>query len=211
MIFARNARDDAGDGDRIFRTSAEIGIMPWRKDGEALHTAAAELSYDDGALYVRMRAFEKNIISERKQFGDPVCRDSCLEFFFAPVFGNNAYFNFEVNPDGVMYIGFSADGTRAGSRLLTDPDIACNSFFSMKCNRNDDFWEVSYRIPYDFIRRRSPDFRDPRPGDVLRCNFYTCCDDAPELYYTVWHRICSPSPDYHLPEYFGELVFGEKE
>ena len=164
MIFRKN--DSNG-----FRTSAVIETMPWRKAGEPLHTARAELCYDEAAFYVRMRAYEIDRLAGRTQFGDPVCRDSCLEFFFAPIPGDNAYFNFELNPLATMYVGFSPAGTRESSRLLSDPDIRDNSFFSAKASSCGAYWEVSYRIPYCFIRRYAPGVKTPEPGDVLRCNF----------------------------------------
>ncbi len=191
----------------VFRTSALIETMPWRKAGEPLHTARAEVQYDSEALYVRMRSYETMPLATRRNFGDPVCRDSCLEFFFAPKAGDNAYFNFELNPLAATYTGFSPEGTRQSSRLVSDPDAADNTLFKASASSGPVFWEVSYKIPYSFIRRYVPDFKTPEPGDVLRCNFYTCCDDAPVPYYSVWHNIDAPSPDYHRPECFGALVF----
>ncbi|MBR7063206.1 MAG: carbohydrate-binding family 9-like protein [Clostridia bacterium] len=213
MIFRK--QDDTGfisfdSGDRPlsdFRTSAVLEVMPWRRAGEPLHCGRAEVCYDDSALYVRMRAYETDIIASRRAFGEPVCRDSCLEFFFAPVPGSNAYFNFEVNPLATMYVGFSPSGTREGSRLLPDPDIRDNAFFSASARFIPGGWEVSYAIPYAFIRRYAPEYKTPQSGEILRCNFYTCCDDAKEPYYSVWHTVDAPAPDYHRPESFGALVF----
>ena len=213
MIFRK--QDDTGfisfdNGDRPlsdFRTSAVLEVMPWRRAGEPLHCGRAEVCYDDSALYVRMRAYETDIIASRRAFGEPVCRDSCLEFFFAPVPGSNAYFNFEVNPLATMYVGFSPSGTREGSRLLPDPDIRDNAFFSASARFIPGGWEVSYAIPYAFIRRYAPEYKTPQSGEILRCNFYTCCDDAKEPYYSVWHTVDATAPDYHRPESFGALVF----
>ena len=206
-FYGDNIVCDQADGRSGFRTSALIETTPWRGAGEPVHAARAELTYDDEALYVRMRSYELSPIDTRRNFGDPVCRDSCLEFFFSPVPGEKAYFNFELNPSAVMYVGFSRAGTRSDSRLLSDLDIRDNSFFSARSARTGTYWEVSYKIPYTFIRRYAPEFKTPVPGDVLRCNFYTCCDDAEQPYYTVWHYINAPGPDYHRPECFGALVF----
>lgn len=199
-------RESLGNNREIFKTSALIETMPWRKEGEKNHRACAEVSYDSEALYVRMRAFETELIAERHSFGDPVCRDSCLEFFFAPLNSDNSYFNFEVNPLGTMYVGFSSDGTRSGSRLLSEISGE-TEMFGCKTSVGQSFWEVSYRIPYPFIRRFVPAFPDPVPRSVLRCNFYTCCDDNTVPYYSVWNSIDSQYPDYHRPDCFGELQF----
>ena len=113
-----NASDVCRDG---FRTSAVLEVMPWRRAGEPLHCGRAELSYDDTALYVRMRAYETELIATRRAFGEPVCRDSCLEFFFAPEPHKNAYFNFEVNPLATMYVGFRPAHCRRLGSELCDP------------------------------------------------------------------------------------------
>src|SRR3546814_9695772 len=40
-----------------------------------------------------------------------------------------------------------------------------------------------------------------------RCtgNFYKCGDDLPEPHYVAWNPIDNPTPNFHLPQYFGEL------
>ena len=44
-------------------------------------------------------------------------------------------------------------------------------------------------------------------GKKLRANFYKCGDRMPVKHYVTWNPIGWPQPDYHRPEYFGELVF----
>lgn len=208
MIHRYIKENDENEFQTIFRPSIEINTMPWKSVNGPEHIAAAELKYDSENFYIRMRAYEKSssLLSHRQQFGDPVCRDSCLEFFFAPIAGSNKYFNFEVNPACAFYIGFSEDGTRNGNRLLSEL-VSETDCFQASTRIKKAFWEVYYRIPFSFIRRYAPDFKTPGKGDVLRCNFYTCCDDAPEPYYSVWHNITSPHPDYHRPDCFGSLIF----
>ena len=208
MIFKYERKNGDVPFQKEFCPSAEINVMPWKKTNDPAHIAAAELKYDSENFYVRMRAYEKSssILCRRQKYGEAVCCDSCLEFFFAPINDSNKYFNFEVNPAGVFYIGFSENGTREGSRLLTEL-AGETDIFRASTRIETDFWEVSYRVPFSFIRRYVPDFKTPRQGDALRCNFYTCCDDAAEPYYSVWHNITAPHPDYHRPECFGSLTF----
>jgi hypothetical protein len=56
-------------------------------------------------LYVHLRATESDIRAEYTEPLSPVCQDSCLEFFFMPE-GEDRYFNYEINPNGCLYIGF---------------------------------------------------------------------------------------------------------
>ena len=65
--------------------------------------AFAQLCYDDSNLYIHLRAVEKDIRAEYTAPLSPVYQDSCLEFFFMPD-GGDRYFNFEINPNGCLYI-----------------------------------------------------------------------------------------------------------
>jgi len=193
----------------------KLGTDPWETDyppGDTPRpTATARLTYDSSCLYVHLRSVRPadELTMRREHFGEQVCCDSCLEFFFAPVPGDNKYFNFEANPSATLYVGFSAAGTRAGSRLLTElTEERVQELFRPGAIIRPAYREVSYRIPYTFIREYCPEFTDPVPGDLLRANFYSCCDDAPQPHYTVWHNVTSSQPDYHRPEDFGELEFG---
>ncbi|MBO7423373.1 MAG: carbohydrate-binding family 9-like protein, partial [Oscillospiraceae bacterium] len=92
--------------------------------------AFARLCYDDEALYVSLRAVEAQIRAEYTAPLSPVHRDSCLEFFFMPERGDR-YFNFEVNPNGCMHIGFGHN--RADRVILARRDDM--EFFCIKPER----------------------------------------------------------------------------
>ena len=40
----------------------------------------------------------------------------------------------------------------------------------------------------------------------FRGNFQACGDKTPAPYYAAWSPIGTESPDFHRPEYFGELL-----
>ena len=44
----------------------------------------AKLLYDDESIYVIFRVDDQYVRAVAEQNQDPVCRDSCVEFFFAP-------------------------------------------------------------------------------------------------------------------------------
>ena len=67
-----------------------------------------KLCYDAEHLYVYQRAEEKNIRAQYTGLTDPVCNDSCMEFFLAPVQGDGRYINFEVNPNGAFNAGIGS-------------------------------------------------------------------------------------------------------
>ena len=175
----------------------EISRILWLPDCGI--RASGQFCHDSLYLYVRLCAVEKEIRAEYTAPLSPVCRDSCLEFFFMPE-GEDRYFNFEINPNGCLYIGFGhgrADSTalyRNGMREL----------FDIRAERTADGWAVSYRIPLSFLRLFWPDFTFT---GTLRANVYKCGDETAQAHYLSWNPVTSETPDFHRPEDFGEMRF----
>ena len=44
-------------------------------------------------------------------------------------------------------------------------------------------------------------------GVCATANFYKCGDDLPEPHFVSWNKIEAPTPNFHLPKYFGEIEF----
>ena len=177
---------------------AAMDCQPWRTPVENI-AAEARLCYDENYIYVFLKAKEENIRAEETgPLGSP-CEDSCLEFFFSPIEGDQRYFNIEFNPVSCMYLGFGAD--RYKSVRLLPEDV-----FKPEVRYTEDGWQITYAIPVEFVQRFAPDFR-AEPGKTIRGNFYKCGDLTPKRHYLVWNRIGTEAPDYHRPEYFGLLRF----
>ena len=127
-------------------------------------------------------------------------RDSCQEFFvnFAPERGE-AYLNLEVNPLGTLHVKFGPG--RVGRRPLP-PELERPR---VETDQQPAFWRAEIFIPLATIKSLfgKAEFV---PGDVLRGNFYKCGDDAAFPHYGMWSPVLTEGPDFHRPEYFGELA-----
>ena len=164
-------------------------------------TAQAQLCYDDTALHIRLSAVEAEIRAEEQgPLGSP-CQDSCLEFFFCPVEGDNRYFNIEFSPTGCFYLGFGSDRYDL-VRLLPEAPI-----FAPEILRTENGWQITYSVPFAFIRRFFPAF-SAQPGKHIRANFYKCGDLTVNEHYLSWNPIEQTQPDYHLSRYFAPVYFG---
>lgn len=166
-------------------------------------TAFAEICYTDDALLVKLTANEKNVRAEETGLLGMPCLDSCLEFFFAPVEGDLRYFNFEYNPNGCIYLGIGTGRGDSTRLVLSDPA----KLFTPEIVRSADGWSVAYRVPFAFIRRFFPDFKAVS-GGKMRANFFKCGDLTVKEHYFSWNPVEVETPDFHLPAWFGELVFG---
>lgn len=177
--------------------SLEVDQVLWKPDCGI--RAFGQFCHDARNLYVRLCAVEKLIRAEYSAPLSPVCRDSCLEFFFMPE-GEDRYFNFEVNPNACLYIGFGHG--REDSTALYRKDQ--QQLFEIRAERTADGWEVFYRIPLSFLCLFWPDFAFT---GTLRANVYKCGDLTENEHYLSWNPVSSGTPDFHRPQDFGIMRF----
>ena len=180
-------------------TQIHIDKVLWTNDAGIL--SKGQLCYDNEALYVHLITKEEHIRAEYSEPLSPVCNDSCLEFFFK-IEGEENYFNFEVNPNGCMCIQF---GKKERFDIVREDG---KQYFGVDTKRTPDGWEVFYRIPLEFIRFFHKDFSFDRN---LKGNMYKCGNLTATKHFVAWCPIDSDTPNFHLPEFFGRMIFEEGE
>ena len=161
--------------------------------------AYGQFCHDSEFLCVHLYAIESDIRAEYTAPLSPVCRDSCLEFFFMPE-KEDRYFNFEINPNGCLWIGFGHG--REDSTVLYRSGM--EQLFDIRTGRTPDGWEVFYRIPLSFLRLFLPGFAF---AGALRANVYKCGDLTAHEHYLSWNPVTSETPDFHRPQDFGRMIF----
>ncbi|WP_084054648.1 carbohydrate-binding family 9-like protein [Caldicoprobacter faecalis] len=62
-------------------------------------------------------------------------------------------------------------------------------------------------IPFYFIEKYYGG-QDFRCGKRIKANFYKCGDKTKYPHWGCWNRIDTPHPDFHRPEFFGDLILG---
>ncbi|MBQ6875654.1 MAG: carbohydrate-binding family 9-like protein [Lachnospiraceae bacterium] len=170
-------------------------------------TASAQICYDDQALYLRLCTQETEIRREEHGFLAMPCNDSCLEFFFCPKEDDFRYFNLEFNPNTTLYLGFGTSVDNL-SRIVLSEEGEQQKLFCTQVNFTADGWEITYQIPYTFIRRFFPEF-SPVPGKTIRANFYKCANMVSKPHYLAWNPITRQGKSvFHTPKEFGRLYFG---
>ena len=187
----------AGSGpDRDAVPELEADRILWLPDCGV--RAFGRFCYDPANLYVRLWAVEKNIRAEYTAPLSPVHLDSCLEFFFMRE-GDSRYFNFEINPNGCLHIGY---GSGRQNRSVVSPSGA--DPFRIRTERTPDGWAASWQIPLSFLRLFRPDFAF---AEKLRANVYKCGDLTEQEHYLSWNPVISAEPDFHRPQDFGIMTF----
>ena len=189
-----------------------IDRYPWRKPSDPTPPRAeARLLYSPEALYVRFHAWERHVVARHVAYQDPVCTDSCVEFFVAPA--GPDYLNVETNCIGTLLL-FRCGRNRQFSPVAADEVRDIRIATSLPKGRAipdpvpgpPEGYVVEYSIPFSFFTRQTG-CAAPRPGTVWRGNLYKCADRAPEPAWGTWAPVDTPAPEFHRPECFGELHF----
>lgn len=187
-------------GDWSDKPIMEIDTPYW--DTPETVRAWAQIAYDDEAILVRMwtEEYEHRAV-ETGPLGMP-CEDSCLEFFFCPIEGDERYFNFENNAIGCFFLGM---GSNLANHVRLVPDME-EDMFCREVKKFDGGWEITYKFPYEFICRFFPEFK-VYSGKRMRANCYKCADKTEPPHYLSWNPVYKEGFTFHRPECFGEMVF----
>ena len=171
-----------------------------------------KLLYDKDNLYVFFRVKDQYVRAVSKDFHDPVCQDSCVEFFFAC--GEDAargYFNLEVNCGGTLLF-YHQIKKGQGTRAVSIEDCRKIKILSSLPKKVDSeiespvVWTVKYGLPIDILKAYAP-VDAPGPGRIWKANFYKCADQTSHPHWLTWSPVDRPSPNFHLPQYFGTIEF----
>jgi hypothetical protein len=193
----------------------EITHYPWKDSGHRPRAQARALcSGERLALIFRVEDCYVRAVAER--FQDSVCRDSCVEFFVAPLPGSDAYFNFEVNCGGTMLLHRCPSPQEKAQGLsvqnVSDPDGATIQIaHSLPRIVEPEIaaptsWTVEYHVPFALFEKYfgAP---LPVPGTQWRGNFYKCGDQTSHPHWGCWAPVHTPRPSFHQPAFFQPLVF----
>lgn len=179
--------------------TAVIGDYPWKKDYPYTCEAAAKIGWNKNGLQVLMYARENPIICEETHFGGMPCLDSCMEFFFSP-FADDRYYNIEINPAGIAHVAVGVRGKRyVYNREVPGMKITASVY-------DGKTWAISFNVPESFIYTHFG--KCFKAGDTITGNFFKCSGRNLHDHYGVWNHVGTEHPDYHRPEYFGEMVIG---
>ena len=152
--------------------------------------------YNVRGLDLRAAALEDN---------GSVWEDSCCEFFIShPTDGT--YYNFELNCIGTL---LAAKRRSRNDADMFGPEelsiiIRHTTLERKEYEENGSIycWSNAIAIPFDLMGMDATAL----PASA-RANFYKCADKAAHPHYLSWNRIEIPSPDFHRPDFFGELIF----
>lgn len=172
------------------------------------------LLHSDSGLHLLFCVRDRYVRCARTVFNDPVCRDSCVEFFVQPA-GAAGYFNFECNCGGTLLASYITDHRRtpggfAGCTRLSPAEGAMlSAYHSLPCVIEPERveavdWVVQFNVPFALLERYCGPL-EHAAGAVWRGNFYKCADESSQPHWAAWSPV--DELNFHLPRCFGELCF----
>lgn len=177
----------------------------WQKDFPYSPCCSAVIARSDSHMVVLFHIRGLDLRGTALEDNGPTFQDSCCEFFITDPF-DGTYYNFEINCIGTVN---AAKRTSRTNRDKLDASTLTRIIRLHSIEREImeksgaiETWSVALLIPFDIIGI------DPEHLPVsLRGNLYKCGDKTAHPHYLSWNPIQTSKPDFHRPEYFGELIF----
>lgn len=188
--------------DTFFAAEAiPIAIANW-KEFDYVPSVTFKILHNCSSILLCYDVEEKHISAAYNRINEPVYKDSCVEFFIS--FDGNNYYNFEFNCIGTPLVGYGTSDK--SSRILLPPEQVAliETDSQLHVTKTKARWTLIVQIPVALFSAHAI-----RSLKGLRCsgNFYKCGDDLPIPHFLSWNTINYPEPNFHLPQFFGELLF----
>ncbi|TDS13253.1 carbohydrate-binding family 9-like protein [Sphingobacterium paludis] len=162
-----------------------------------------QIAHNGSAIILHYAVKEDFIKGQYVRPNESVWEDSCVEFFIS-FDQKKHYYNLEFNVVGTGLIGYGTQIKAERTRLNADTIMQVATTTSILSYQGRKQWNIILYIPIA-VFAKSP-IRS-LAGLSAHANFYKCGDALPEPHFMSWAPISWPKPNFHLPEFFGELEF----
>ena len=180
-----------------------IATTPWQSAFPYKPKVTFAMAHAEGFIFLKYYVSEKAIRALNTESNGSVYEDSCVEFFVN--FDDIGYYNIECNCIGTILMGF---GPERNNRERLSAEVIHKIEFQATLNNNNKDktvdWTMTLAIPLNVFTHHPALSLSGKTG---RANFYKCGDKLPEPHYLTWSNIEFVKPNFHLPTFFGNLVF----
>ncbi|WP_051291253.1 carbohydrate-binding family 9-like protein [Pedobacter glucosidilyticus] len=167
-------------------------------------TCDVSVLYTADMLALRFEVQENDFLARYINPNEPVYEDSCVEFFLA--FDDSGYYNFEFNSNRACLAQFGTN--KHDRRFILAADLRKIKIQkSFRQNQNSELpysWELTIMLPLTVFTHHQ---LKTLKGKCCKANFYKCGDDLKHPHFLCWNKVENHEPNFHLPAYFGELIF----
>ena len=180
-----------------------LDCLNWAETFPYAPETTFRIATDGKSLYIYYETCGTGLRAVALEDNGKVWEDSCVEFF-VQVPGQDCYRNFEVNCIGTLLASQKTPGSE--SKRFTPEELAKIQRYPSLEHKAIDLpegeyaWNMLLVIPLECLGLTEL-------PETLRANFYKCGDKTSRPHYVSWSPISNPKPNFHLPQYFGELRF----
>ncbi len=189
-----------------FGKKSAIDTLNWPEQYNYKPITSFKIGHSDDAVFIKYSVIGTMLKAVYTEDQSHVHEDSCVEFFCMPE-GAEKYTNFEFNCIGTCSAssrkGRSEDVVPFSKEEMVEieryPSIGNKPFTEMEGMFE---WDLTVKIPMKLMGI------DPENlPEKIRGNFYKCADDTESMHFVSWAPIQTENPDFHRPEFFGDLYF----
>ncbi|HLA57334.1 MAG TPA: carbohydrate-binding family 9-like protein [Puia sp.] len=172
----------------------------------------AKMMYDQENLYVIFQVNDRYVHSIIEEYNGPVSSDACVEFFFSPDTSYpERYFNLEINAGGTPLMAYHIFKQKEYQKFSAEDFKKIEIAHSLPKKVDPEIatpvvWTVEYKLPFAVLEKYGV-VSHPKPGVVWRANFYKTASKSSNPHYMTWSFVGNPEPNFHLPQFFGQLIF----
>lgn len=181
-----------------------IETLNWKSQYPYRPLTAISIAHSGTHIYIDFFVRCNYLRAVNYQNNSSVHQDSCVEFFVAPK-GEKPYYNFEFNCIGTIHAACRMD--RHNGTPLSDEQLdTVKRYASCGTKPFNELegmfaWNLAVAIPLNLIGVNY----EGKPID-MRANFYKCADLTATPHFLSWAPIDTPEPDFHRPEFFGDIT-----
>lgn len=202
---------DASDLDLVAQTLNTqhinaIDTINWPDAYPSKPEVTFAIAHNSDNILLQYRVKENEILAAVTVDNGEVWTDSCVEAFIS--FDSAHYYNAEFTCIGKALLGYRPFGGKAihGSdeimkSILRKPSLGTEN--REKQIGNFD-WVLTLVIPRTAFWETNIQSFD---GLIATGNFFKCGDNLTTPHFVSWAAIETPSPSFHQPSFFGELIF----
>ncbi|MDD3079659.1 MAG: carbohydrate-binding family 9-like protein [Paludibacter sp.] len=165
------------------------------------------VGYSSDSIFIKYSIRGNILKAIYEHDNEPVYEDSCVEFF-CKLPNSRYYFNFEFNCIGTCLAAKRRERKEDVVRFSTEDLKKISRYSSIGKRAFNEMqglfeWELTVKIPFEMM-----EIEPDKLPDRLLVNFYKCATDSSDYtHYVSWSPIDTPEPDFHRPEFFGEMIF----
>lgn len=183
-----------------------IDKVNWPNDYPKTLPVSVQIAHDDEKIYLYYQVQGEELRAINTHDFMSVWEDSCVEFFMQRK-GEKLYRNFEFNAHGVL-LASKRESKDAAEQLSNELMSSIERFTTIRHvyrgNVEVSDWTLYAEIPKEAIGFSA---NEELSQQTIGANFYKCGDETKEPHFISWNPIDTPKPNFHVPEFFGELIF----